>query len=151
MCFFCSLVFLKDACLFIEELIAQNVVDVNCWEHTPLRLALRDRQFSALRQLLLRPEIEMTKSEYSTVLALVSDETNGCKDILDIVLRSSRFEHHFGRSSSPMKDARIVQRQKKTLINRPNLLAADEVLDSGTSGEEEEEGVVALTGELLEI
>ena len=93
----------------------------------------------------------MTKSEYSTVLALVSDESNGCKDILDIVLRSSRFEHHFGRSSSPMKDARIVQRQKKTLINRPNLLAADEVLDSGTSGEEEEEGVVALTGELLEI
>ena len=82
----------------------------------------------------------MTKAEYSAVLALVSDETNGCKDMLDIVLRSSRFEHHFGRSSSPMKAARSVQQQKTTTLidhHRQNLLAQEEVLDSATSGEDD--------------
>ncbi len=90
----------------------------------------------------------MTKSEYSAVLALVSDENNGCKDMLDIVLRSSRFEHHFGRSSSPMKAARSVQQQKKTLINRANLLT-DEVLDSATSGEDEASSSAAVVGDPL--
>jgi hypothetical protein len=139
----------KDACLFIEELFARfgpDVIDVNCFDHTPLRLALCEHNFRALRQLLLRPDIDMTKSEYSTLLALASDESNGCKDVLDIVLRSSRFEHHFGRNVSPMKEAKRAQQhqqQKKThtTITRAQLLA-NEALDSLTSGEEEGEEVV---------
>lgn len=79
---------------FVTHLLAELGMDPNEYAHAPLRLALEVNNYAAIRSLIADERIALDKSEVYAMLAVLGD-LPACSDIVDTLMHSRRFSHHF--------------------------------------------------------